>query len=154
MGFTRQEYWSGLPFPTPGDLPNPGIQKASLASPALTGRLFTTAPPVSPIHWQDSRPLQGCSTLRQAVWAFITLSSCWPVIGCRPTPGNGYDLEWGRLLWPLEVSSWEGPPCMSGEGQQPAVSAAEVMAVLSPQWGPLSSAAQDSPMLQDPFYTS
>ena len=35
MEFSRQEYWTGLPFPTPGDLPNPGIQPASPASPAL-----------------------------------------------------------------------------------------------------------------------
>ena len=35
MGFSRQEYWSGLPCPPPGDLPNPGIEPASLASPAL-----------------------------------------------------------------------------------------------------------------------
>ena len=41
--FSRQEYWSGLPFPPPGDLPNPGIGMhswASLASPALAGRFF------------------------------------------------------------------------------------------------------------------
>ena len=42
MGFSRQEYWSGLPHPPPGDLPNPGIEPASLASPALAGRFFTT----------------------------------------------------------------------------------------------------------------
>ena len=35
MGFSRQEYWSGLPFPIPKDLPNPGIEPTSLASPAL-----------------------------------------------------------------------------------------------------------------------
>ena len=35
MGFSRQEYWSGLPFPAPGNLPNPGIEPASVASPAL-----------------------------------------------------------------------------------------------------------------------
>ena len=34
MGFTRQEYWSGFPFPSPGDLPNPGIEPRSLTSPA------------------------------------------------------------------------------------------------------------------------
>ena len=45
MEFSRQEYWSGLPFPIPGDHPNPGIKPISLASPALTGRFFTTAPP-------------------------------------------------------------------------------------------------------------
>ena len=42
MGFSWQEYWSGLPFPTPGDLPDPGIETASLSSPALAGRFFTT----------------------------------------------------------------------------------------------------------------
>ena len=35
--FSRQEQWSGLPFPSPGDLPDPGIKSVSLASPALTG---------------------------------------------------------------------------------------------------------------------
>jgi len=43
MGLSRQEYWSGLPFPPPGDLPDPGIQPASLASPALAGGFFTTS---------------------------------------------------------------------------------------------------------------
>ena len=35
MGFSRQEYWSGVPFPSPGDLPDPGIEPESLTSPAL-----------------------------------------------------------------------------------------------------------------------
>ena len=43
MGFSRQGYWSGLPFPPPGDLPNPGIEPESLVSPALAGRFFITA---------------------------------------------------------------------------------------------------------------
>ena len=42
MGFSRQEYWSGLPFPTAGDLPNPEVEPASIMSPALAGRFFTT----------------------------------------------------------------------------------------------------------------
>ena len=42
MGFSKQEYWSGLPFPSPGDLPNPGIEFKFFASPALAGRFFTT----------------------------------------------------------------------------------------------------------------
>ena len=42
MGCPRQEYWSGLPFPPPGDLPDPGIEPVSPASPALTGGFFTT----------------------------------------------------------------------------------------------------------------
>ena len=45
MGFSRQEYWSRLPFPPPGDRPNPGIEPSrSLTSPALAGGFFTTAP--------------------------------------------------------------------------------------------------------------
>ena len=42
MGFSRQEYWSGLPFPSPGDHPDPGIKLLSLASCALVGGFFTT----------------------------------------------------------------------------------------------------------------
>ena len=49
MEYSRQGYWSGLPIPTPGDLPDPGIEPASLASPALAGRFFTTAPPGKPV---------------------------------------------------------------------------------------------------------
>ena len=41
MGFSRQEYWSGLPFPSPGDLPNTGIEPPS---PALAGEFFTAEP--------------------------------------------------------------------------------------------------------------
>ena len=44
MGFSRQEYWSGVPFPTPGDLPNPGIKLVFFASSVLVGRFFTAVP--------------------------------------------------------------------------------------------------------------
>ena len=47
---SRQEYWRRLPFPTPGDLPNPGIEPMSFASPAVTSRFFTTAPPGKPLN--------------------------------------------------------------------------------------------------------
>ena len=43
MGFSRQEYWSGLPFPPPGGLLNTGIESASVISPALAGSFFTTS---------------------------------------------------------------------------------------------------------------
>ena len=43
MGFSRQEYWSLLPFPSPEDLPDQGIEPMSPASPALAGRFFTTS---------------------------------------------------------------------------------------------------------------
>jgi len=42
MGFSRQEYWSGFPFPSLEDLPEPGIEPTSLTSPALAGGFFTT----------------------------------------------------------------------------------------------------------------
>jgi len=51
MEFSRQEYWSGLPFPPLGDLPNPGIKPTSLASPASAGGFFTTVPPGKPQDW-------------------------------------------------------------------------------------------------------
>ena len=44
MGFSRQKYWSGLSFPLSGDLPNPGIKPASLASPELAVRFVTAEP--------------------------------------------------------------------------------------------------------------
>ena len=43
LGFSRQEYWSGLPFPPARDLPEPGIKPAALVSPALAGGFFTTS---------------------------------------------------------------------------------------------------------------
>ena len=43
MGFSRQEYWSRLPFLSPGDLPDPGIEPASRTSPALAAGFFTTS---------------------------------------------------------------------------------------------------------------
>ena len=48
MGFSWPEYWSGLPFPPPGDFPDPGIKPASLASPALAGGFFLLEPPGRP----------------------------------------------------------------------------------------------------------
>ena len=68
MGFSRQEYWSGLPFPTPEDFPDPGIKPTSLASCALVDGFFTTSSPGKPtIHYWCllfspplSHPPQGC----------------------------------------------------------------------------------------------
>ena len=59
LEFPRQEYWSGLPFPTPGGLPDPGIKLVFFVSPALAGKFFTTESPGKP-KW--------CS---QPVWAAV-----------------------------------------------------------------------------------
>ena len=50
MGFYRQEYWSGLPFPPPRDLPDPGLEPTS---PALPGGFFTTKSPGKPTQCQQ-----------------------------------------------------------------------------------------------------
>ena len=74
MGFSRQEYWSGLPFPPKGDIPDPGIEHTSLVFSALADRFFTTAAPRKPLRsihviengqvssflWLSSVPLCVC----------------------------------------------------------------------------------------------
>ena len=59
MGFSRQEYWSGLPFPPPGDLPNPGIEPAFSA---LADGFFTTVPPGKPIRDLRNHHMQRTHT--------------------------------------------------------------------------------------------
>ena len=54
MGFSRQEYWGGLPFPSPGDLPDPGIEPRS---PALKADALTSEPPGKP--WVTAQSLSG-----------------------------------------------------------------------------------------------
>ena len=60
MGFSGQEYESGLPFPPPGDLPDPGIKLTSLE---LTGRFFTTEPPGKPFG-----ALHTCTCIATVLW--------------------------------------------------------------------------------------
>ena len=52
MEFSRQEYWSELPFPSPGDIPHPGIEPSSLAAPSLTGGILSTEPPGKPSYFR------------------------------------------------------------------------------------------------------
>ena len=54
MGFSKQEYWSGFSCPPPEDLPNPGIEPASLMSPALAGGFFTTELPEKPLYGRET----------------------------------------------------------------------------------------------------
>ena len=57
LGFSRQEYWSGLPCPPPGDLPDPGIKPISPMPPALAGGFFTTS-----ATWED--PAAGAPSVK------------------------------------------------------------------------------------------
>ena len=66
MKFSRQKYWSGLPFSPPEDLPDPGIEPTSLASPALAGRFFTTVPPGKPVAAVMGG--SGVELYSQALW--------------------------------------------------------------------------------------
>ena len=52
MEFSRQEYWSGVSFPTPRDLPEPGIEPGSLVSPALAGVFLTTSATWEALHYE------------------------------------------------------------------------------------------------------
>ena len=71
MGFSWEEYWSPLPFPPPGDHPDPGIEPMSLASPGLAGRFFTTS-----ANWEAQNVMKlmsiGKSLLNDAL-------RVWPV---------------------------------------------------------------------------
>ena len=67
MEFPRQEYWSGLPFPSPGDLPNPGVQPASLA---LAGGFVTSETPRKPQRYKQQR----YTTFRQCDKTPISIS--------------------------------------------------------------------------------
>ena len=73
MEFSRQEYWSGLPFPTPGDLPNLGIKLVSLA---LAGGSFTTEPsekPQNTMHWLENEP-------RSIAWKAAVFTTIPPIL--------------------------------------------------------------------------
>ena len=63
MGFSRQEYWSGFPYPPPGDLPDPWIKPRSVMSPALAGGFFTTSVTWEALTQGESEVAQSCLTL-------------------------------------------------------------------------------------------
>ena len=67
VGFSWQEYWSGLPFPPPRDRPNPGIKPESLKSSVLAGRLFTTS-----AIWESHLCVYVC--LHMSVYTYIWVS--------------------------------------------------------------------------------
>ena len=72
MGFSRHEYWSGLPFPSPGDLPNTGIEPGSLMSPALAGEFFTTS-----ATWEDeARVLEWLAIAFSGIYVYSQLNRC------------------------------------------------------------------------------
>ena len=73
MGFSRLEYWGGLPCPPPGDFPNSGIEPMSLASPVLAGGFFTTS-----TTW-EVHVINKYLLILLAKWYFILISSFLPL---------------------------------------------------------------------------
>ena len=95
-GFPRQEYWSGLPFPSPGDLPDSGIK---LASPVLAGGFFTTEPLGKPILTITKLQLQYWHDWS---WSSNTLATwCWERLRAG---GEGSYRGWDG--WMTSPSQW------------------------------------------------
>ena len=69
MRFSRQEYWKGLPFPPPGDLPGPGIKPKSPVPPALAGGFFTTKSPGNP--YSDPWSPRKLEILGKNIWNLV-----------------------------------------------------------------------------------
>ena len=76
MGFSRQEYWRGFPFPPPGDLPDPGIKPMSFKSPALGGGFFTTSTTWE-AHWTTIKLLCYFVFKRYKLIFFFRLKKLW-----------------------------------------------------------------------------
>ena len=130
MGFSRQEHWSGLPWPPPGDLPDPGIEPTSLAYLALAGGFLTTEPPGKPVayirgsHWSQRRlgssssgeilPSSGWRAgvlNKELTWSGTYMrpewtGGHWTSRGCKGTDSNG---ELANSYVNVHVRTWRPP---------------------------------------------
>ena len=120
MELSRQEYWSGLPSPSPGYLPNLGIKLMSLASPAFSGRFFTTESTGKPL-WDMVEAIQSrCTTPGQwsekrIVTTAKVLQSEWGVWAPSktPPPGESVPGRWAPRTSALMAS--RGWICFPGD---------------------------------------
>ena len=120
VGFPRQEHWSGLPFLSPGSLPDPGIEPLSPVSPSRAGRLFTTVSPGKPPRSVQGSPFpkvnctQSSCSLRQqgsalthtrvgsalrSSWDALTYDSGYPITATRK------HVTLGNTVYPGDLSS-------------------------------------------------
>ena len=102
MGFCRHEYWSGLSFPSPGDRPNLGIKPASLTSPALDDRFFTTSATWE-VHMYISSVQFSRSLMSDSLWPHGL--QCTRVSCTSPTPGACSNSRLSRWCHPTLSSS-------------------------------------------------
>ena len=99
MGFSRQEYWSGLPCPPPGDLPDPGMKPVCLLSSVLAGRIFTIVPTGKPYTTMTKIAMRFSSVqLLSCVQLFATLLT----VVCQFPLSMGFSRQkyWGGVLCP------------------------------------------------------
>ena len=89
MGFSRQERWTGLPCPPPGDLPDPGIKPGPLVSPALTGRFFTTS-----AAWEAPLAVYVCLI---QLWGYHSLPQITSM-----APSDSW-VKWCSLSWAQDL---------------------------------------------------
>ena len=116
MGFPRQEHWSGLPFPSPGDPPDPGIKPES---PTSQADALTSEPPGKPQLY--STAIQLYTYMYKYIWAFPMVSNkepaCDPGVagdtgsipGLRRSPGGGHGnlLQYTCLENPMDRGAWQ-----------------------------------------------
>ena len=98
MGAPRQEYWSGLPFPPPGDLPDPGIDSKSPMPPVLAGILYSATREVLKPSCLHTKSLQSCTTLCNS-------------INCSPPGSSVHGILQARIL------EWVAVPSSTGSSQ-------------------------------------
>ena len=95
MEFSRQEYWRALPFPPPGDLPDPGIKPKFLASPALAGRFFTTT---------AFETIEIPERTKQQQHFFKCINNLTVLKLERQVSGNHVFAKWCTMVMPLQTA--------------------------------------------------
>ena len=132
MGLSRQEYWSRLPFPPPGNLPYPEMEPVSLTSPALAGGFFTATTdweaPMRSLQRQTSLRIKEAIKIHESVDLSspvedgdrIALGKVWRWGGCQLKPTPHFEQDW---LWQLNMVEWSvGRKChrINAPGTAPA----------------------------------
>ena len=115
-GFSRQEYWSWLPFPPPGDLPNSGIEHASPVVPTLAGGFFTTEPPgrchQAPhlSHWAQRLFLGPAHTACQlSHWLRVGRTTETSFSLLQNTQNLKVKQEFETKVYPEKLKAWKSP---------------------------------------------
>ena len=102
IGFSRQEYWSGLPHPPPGDLRNPGIKPMSLTFPALADRFFTTSASWKALEkWGEGHLLY--KKVKFVTFQWPLLLGSWVFLICGFRGQGSTNLEWQLNFPGIEI---------------------------------------------------